>query len=79
MRIPSDEHLEYLRRLYPAGTRVELISFIEPDPYSTLKPGDRGTVVCVDDMADLLIAWDNGSSLNLLPEDHYIRIEGDST
>ena len=37
---PNREIVEQLRRTYPVGTRVELISM--HDPYTTLKPGDRG-------------------------------------
>ena len=77
MRIPSPKELDLKRRMYPAGTRVELIRFVEPDPYSTLLPGDRGTVQWVDDVANLIMVWDNGSTLNLLPEDQYIRIQGE--
>lgn len=44
---PSKEAVERLRREYPAGTRVELITM--DDPYSKLKPGDRGFVIAVDD------------------------------
>jgi len=75
MRIPSQKELELKRHMYPAGTRVELISFVEADPYSTLKPGDCGTVQWVDDACNLIMSWDNGSTLNLLSEDHYIRIK----
>lgn len=32
--------------LYPKGTRVELIQM--DDPYSRVKPGDKGTVLSVD-------------------------------
>ena len=38
---PSKETVERLRKTYPKGTRVELISM--NDPYSKLKPGDKGT------------------------------------
>ena len=71
MVIPSTEQITRMRQQYPAGTRVELVSFVEPDPYSNLKPGARGTVVYVDDMANLAMKWDNGSTLNLLYEDDY--------
>ena len=43
---PSHELVEALRKEYPAGTRVRLIRM--DDPYSTLRPGDQGTVVTVD-------------------------------
>ena len=58
---PSREVVERLRQRYPAGCRVELISM--NDPYATLKPGDQGTVVAVDDIGTVHIDWDNGSGL----------------
>ena len=58
---PSRETVERLRMTYPKGTRVELISM--SDPYTKLKPGDRGTVSFVDDIGTVHINWDNGSGL----------------
>lgn len=52
---------QFLRDKYPKGTRVELIS--TNDPYTTLKPGDQGTVAFVDDLGTVFIDWDNGSKL----------------
>ena len=49
MRFPRKEIVEAVRARYPKGTRVELV-FMD-DPYSRLKPGDRGTVEFVDDIA----------------------------
>ena len=45
---PSREIVEHLREQYPKGARVELVSM--NDPYTKLKPGDRGTVSVVDDI-----------------------------
>ena len=54
-----------LKEKYPKGTRVELINM--EDPYSKLLPGDKGTVICVDDIGTIHISWDKGSSLGLIP------------
>ena len=52
------------------GMRVELIS--TSDPYTTLKPGDRGKVDFLDDLGTVHITWDNGLTLGLVPgEDHF--------
>lgn len=45
-QFPSREAVERVRRMYPKGSRVELISM--DDPYSKLSPGDRGIVYGVD-------------------------------
>lgn len=58
---PSKEIVERLRKQYPEGSRVELVSM--NDPYTTLRPGDRGTVSGVDDIGTLFVNWDNGSGL----------------
>lgn len=44
---PSRDIVERLRKQYPHGTRVELVRM--NDPYSRLRPGDKGTVDFVDD------------------------------
>lgn len=70
---PSKEQLEFLRKQYPPGTRVELISM--NDPYSKLQPGDKGTVTFLDDIGTVFVDWDCGSGLGLvLGEDHFKRI-----
>ena len=58
---PSQEIITKLRNQYPQGTRVKLISM--DDPYTNLKPGDRGFVTGVDDIGTVHIQWDNGSTL----------------
>lgn len=62
--IPSPEMVEYLRKQFPRGTRVELVSM--NDPYNKkLKPGDQGTVTYVDDVATIFVDWDCGSGLGV--------------
>ena len=52
-----------LRKQYPAGTRVELIR-MEDEQAPPI--GTRGTVVGVDDMGSIMVAWDSGGSLSVL-------------
>ena len=68
---PSREVVERLRQQYPAGCRVELV-FMN-DPYTALKPGDQGTVIAVDDVGTVHIAWDRGSSLGAAHGEDRIR------
>ena len=57
-----------------AGKRIELV--LTTDNYTTLKPGDRGTVDFVDDLGTIHVTWDNGSNLGLVPgEDQYKLLE----
>ena len=61
---PNRETVARVRQMYPVGCRVELISM--DDPYSKLKPGDRGTVDVVDDAGTVFVRWDNGSGLGIV-------------
>lgn len=56
---------------YPVGTRLELISM--DDPYAPVPPGTRGTVQYVDDMGQIGMKWDNGSSLSLISGEDSFR------
>lgn len=72
MTFPSKEIVEAVRARYPQGTRVALVSM--DDPYSKLKPGDRGTVEYVDDTATVHVRWDCGSGLGVIYGEDEIRI-----
>ena len=70
---PSQETVEALRKEYPAGTRIRLISM--DDPYSRLRPGDQGTVAAVDSIGTIHVNWDCGSSLGVaFGEDHVEKL-----
>ena len=72
---PSREIVERLRKQSPRGTRVELISM--NDPFTKLKPGDRGTVSMVDSIGTVFVDWDYGSGLGVAyGEDHIRKIDG---
>ena len=57
------ETVQRIREEFPKGTRVELLRMNDPQ---APKPGTKGTVRGVDDIASLLVNWDNGSSLNVV-------------
>ncbi len=60
---PSRETVERIRKQYPVGCRVELLRMED-----THAPpiGTKGTVRYVDDLGSLGVAWDNGSSLQVV-------------
>ena len=61
----TSEELDDLRRHYPKGGRVKLIRM--NDPYcQKLKPGMLGTVLHVDDIGTIHVAWDCGSTLGVV-------------
>lgn len=77
MNFPTREQVEAVRRRYPKGLRVELI-FLGDDPYSKLKPGNRGTVNHVDDTGTVFVSWDCGSGLGMVyGVDHIRALEGE--
>lgn len=67
--------LEQLQKIFPIGSRIELIAM--DDPYTKLIPGDQGTVTHIDEIGTVFVAWDKGSSLGLVyGEDRYKKVEG---
>lgn len=73
MRFPSKEIVARVRKQYPAGCRVELTHM---DDLQAPLIGTRGTVIGVDDTASIMVAWDNGSGLNVVyGEDRCRKIE----
>ena len=73
MRMPSKKLLEQLRKDYPIGCKVKLLkmSDVQAPPIGTI-----GEVLGVYDMGDLMVAWSNGSGLNVvLHEDRAVRID----
>ena len=71
MNFPSREQVESIRRRYPPGTRIELLGM--EDPYHPVPPGTKGTVVGVDDAGSIMMKWDNGRSLSLIPGEDAFR------
>ena len=69
---PSQETVERIRERYPVGCRVELICM--NDPYTKLKPGDRGTVTMVDSIGTVFVNWDCGSGLGIVYQEDSCRI-----
>ena len=71
-KMPTEKEVLRTRTMYQAGTRIVLIAM--DDPYAKLKPGDMGTVEGVDDAGQIMMRWDIGSSLSLIPgEDSFRR------
>lgn len=57
------------------GTRVEFV--YSSDPYTRLTPGTRGTVRRVDSLGTVRVAWDDGSSLGMVPGEDRFRVVTD--
>ena len=64
MNFPKREIVEMLREQFQPGTRVKLLRM---DDVQAPPPGTEGTVRGVDDAGQVMVAWDTGSSLSLIP------------
>ncbi len=59
------------KEMYPPGTRILLIQMgNDPQP---VEAGMRGTVQAVDDIGQLMMKWDNGRGLALVPGEDSFR------
>mgnify|MGYP000873248897 FL=1 len=71
MHFPSREQIAALQRQYPRGTKVELLGMDDPQAPPT---GTMGEILGVDDAGQLLVRWETGSSLSLIPGVDFFRI-----
>ena len=58
-------NIERYRRLYPKGSKLELLSDLD-DPYTPKLAGDIFTVDMVDDAGNIHGSWASGGSLSLI-------------
>ena len=65
------DKVKRLKEKFKAGTRIRLIRM---DDVQAPPPGTEGTVRDVDDIGNVLMEWDNGSGLNLVPEEDEFEI-----
>lgn len=63
MKFLSRQIVEKIKTEYPTGTRVELVKM---DDIQAPPIGTKGTVIGVDDIGSIIVAWDNGSGLNIV-------------
>lgn len=69
-------YAERMKRCYPPGTRLVLLSM--DDPYAPIPCGTKGTVKAVDDIGTLHCTFDNGRSLGIVPgEDSFRKLTDD--
>lgn len=70
MKFPNEKELEKIRKKYPAGTMVQLISMRDAQAPSA---GTIGEVVFVDDIGSVHTRWENGSGLAFIPDVDEVR------
>ncbi len=64
--------VEMLRKRYPEGTKICLDN-MEGEPQ--MPPGLKGEVFYVDDIGQIHVQWENGSTLALTEIDSFHRVE----
>lgn len=62
--ITDRQELAKLKETYPEGTKVRLIN-MEKEPQ--MKPGITGIVTDIDDIGQIHVNWETGSTLALVP------------
>ena len=60
---PTEEVIEKIRKEFPKGTKVELVSM---DDFQAPPVGTHGIVRCVDDTGTVMVRWENGSGLGFI-------------
>jgi hypothetical protein len=76
MKMPTRREVEQIKARYTKGLRIELIHMDDPQAPPA---GTRGTNITVDDVGDLVVAWDNGCGLNAIPGKDRYRIITEGT
>lgn len=73
MKMANKEELQRLRERYRLGIVLELTVEMG-DPYHPLPAGLRGECCGVDDAGQIMMIWNNGGTLSLIPEIDCFRI-----
>jgi len=63
-RLPTVEEIKALEKIY-LNRRIVMIEM--PHDPCPIHPGVKGTVEAVDAAGQLIVAWDDGRSLSLIP------------
>ena len=73
----NEKKVELLKQRYPEGTRICLDHMEDICP---VESGTKGTIIGIDDIGSIMVKWDNGRTLNLLPdEDKFHTIKHEQT
>lgn len=71
--IYSQKKTELLRQRYPEGTRICLDHMEDLCP---VESGTKGTIIGVDDIGSVMVKWDNGRTIGVIPDvDKFHKID----
>lgn len=74
MKIPGEAYLKKLSRDYSPGTLVVLDSMKDCQAPPT---GTRGIVLGIDSLGSILVQWESGSTLSLIPGEDAFHVNKD--
>lgn len=74
MKFLNKSYLAQLRKQYPIGTKLQMIT-MRNEKYP-IPPGTVGEVTHIDDIGNIHVRWQNGSSLAIIPEVDSFRVAG---
>lgn len=61
--IYDKEKIEFLRKAYPTGSRVELLHM---EDFNAVPTGTKGIIRYIDDIGTIHVDWNNRSSLGIV-------------
>lgn len=67
-------NINKLKQSYTEGMRISLVHI--NDTYCKLSKGDKGTVVCVDDIGQIHVQFDNSIRIGLNIEEDLFEVIG---
>lgn len=67
----NNEEVKRIRETYRRGMRIRLLSMDDPQAPPV---GCEGTVLGVDDIGDVMVAWETGSGLKVIQGEDEIEI-----
>lgn len=71
MHFVDKNTVEKYKKMYPKGTRIELILM---DDKQAPPPGTCGTVAFIDNAGTVHMIWDTGSTLGLIPDEDEFEV-----
>ena len=63
--------VERMKRMYLPGMKIRLVRM---DDFQAPPAGTIGTVTGVDDIGSVMVKWETGSSLNVIPGEDEIEV-----
>ena len=67
----NNADVKRIKETYLPGMRIRLLKM---DDVQAPPVGTEGTVCGVDDIGSVLVSWDNGSGLNVIPGEDEVEI-----